>query len=63
MVIVYAMPEKAKQQAISDTYKLLEGGSLQHRIAYDLPFEEMAQSHELIERGGFSGCVVVSIDK
>lgn len=63
MVIVYAMPEEAKLQAISDTSKLLELDSLQHRIAYDLPFEEMAQSHELIEQGGFSGCVVVSIEK
>ena len=62
MVIVYAMPEDAKAQAIADTCSLLEEGVLQHRIAHSLPFEQMAKSHELIEQGGFGGCVVVSID-
>ncbi len=63
MVIVYAMPEEAKMQAIADTTKLLEEGKLQHRIAHSLPFNEMARSHELIEQGGFGGCVVVNIDE
>lgn len=63
MVIVYAMPEDAKQQAVNDTCELLEQERLQHRIAHNLPFAEMARSHELIEQGGFGGCVVVSIDK
>jgi NADPH:quinone reductase-like Zn-dependent oxidoreductase len=62
MVIVYAMPEIAKQQAVADTVKLLAEGKLQHRLAHVLPFEEMAKSHELIEQGGFGGCVVVTID-
>ena len=62
MVIVYAMPEAAKMQAIADTCELLEQGKLQHRIAHSLPFEQMRRAHELIEQGGFGGCVVVSID-
>jgi len=62
MVIVYAMPEEAKALAIADTCQLLESGALQHRIAHSLPFEQMAKSHELIEQGGFGGCVVVNID-
>lgn len=62
MVLVYAMPEEAKQQAIADTFTLLEQEKLQHRIAHSLPFEEMARAHELIERGGFGGCVVVQVD-
>ena len=61
MVLVYAMPETAKRQAIADTCQLLEAGSLQHRIAHRLPFEQMARSHELIEQGGFGGCVVVAM--
>ncbi len=60
MVIVYAMPEEAKMQAVADTCRLLEQGKLQHRIAYSLPFEEMAKAHELIEQGGFGGCVIVN---
>lgn len=62
MVIVYAMPEQAKLDAISDTTEALATGRLQHRIAHILPFKEIARSHELIEQGGFGGCVVVRID-
>jgi NADPH:quinone reductase-like Zn-dependent oxidoreductase len=61
MVIVYAMPEEAKVQAVADICQLLEAGSLQHRVAHSLPFEDMVKSHELIEQGGFGGCVVVSL--
>lgn len=63
LVLVYAMPENAKELAIADTVRSLEKEELQHRIAYSLPFNEMAKSHELIEQGGFGGCVVVNIDK
>lgn len=62
MVIVYAMPESAKDLAVHDTQEALRKGTLQHRIAHSLPFAEMARSHELIEQGGFGGCVVVRID-
>ena len=62
MVIVYAMPEAAKLQAITDTCQLLQEEVLQHRIAHRLPFEQMVASHELIEQGGVGGCVVVAID-
>jgi hypothetical protein len=33
-----------------------------HPIAHSLPFEQMDKSHELLEQGGFGGCVVVKID-
>lgn len=62
MVIVYAMPEAAKQQAISDIEDVLSKETFAHRIAHSLPFEEMAKSHELIEQGGFGGCVVVNVN-
>lgn len=62
MVIVYAMPESAKSQAIEDSCTLLANNKLRHRIAHSLPFEAMVRSHELIEDGGFAGCVVVRTD-
>jgi NADPH:quinone reductase len=62
MVIVYAMPEKAKQAAIADIYSHLASDQLQHRVAHVVPLDDLAHSHELIEDGGFGGCVVVSID-
>ncbi len=61
MVIVYAMPEEAKAQAVADTQAALTEGSLQHRIAKTLPFDQMAKAHEIIEEGSVRGCVVVTI--
>jgi len=62
MVIVYAMPEDAKAHAIADTQAALAAGTLKHRIAHSLSFDQMVQSNELIEVGGFGGCVVVSCE-
>ena len=61
MVIVYAMPEEAKAQAVADTQAALVEGGLQHRIAETLPFDQMAKAHEIIEEGSVRGCVVVTI--
>ena len=61
MVIVYAMPEEAKAQAVADTQAALVEGGLQHRVAETLPFEQMAKAHEIIEAGSVRGCVVVTI--
>lgn len=60
MVIVYAMPEDAKQSAMDDIETALREESLQHRVAHVLPLEETSRAHQLIEQGGFRGCVVVS---
>ncbi len=60
-VLVYDMPEAAKEMAISDTCALLAQGALQHRIAEVLPLAETALAHELVERGGTDGCVVITI--
>lgn len=62
MVIVYAMPEEAKADAVAATQKTLREGTLDHRIAHSLPLDEVARSHELIEDGGFGGCVVLTLD-
>ncbi|MEH6443826.1 MAG: NADPH:quinone reductase [Oceanospirillaceae bacterium] len=62
LVIVYAMPETAKQEAIADITQALEKGSLQHRIAAQYPLNEIASANKKIEQGGFCGCIVVDID-
>ena len=61
-VIVYAMPESAKQFAIADIGKALDGGQLQHRIAANVPLDEIARANELVEEGKIRGCVVLAID-
>lgn len=62
MVIVYAMPETAKEHAVADIGKALSAGSLQHRIAHTMPLSEIARSNEIIEQGTVRGAVVLTID-
>jgi len=59
LVIVYAMPEEAKQRAIADIDEAWRAGKLQHRVAHVRTLDEIAEAHVLIEDGGFRGCVVV----
>jgi len=59
LVIVYAMPEEAKQQAITDIERALRAQKLTHRVAHVVKMDEISRAHSLIEDGGFRGCVVV----
>ncbi len=61
MVLVYVMPESAKQAAMADIGKYLAEGRLKHRIAHRVPFTELAHANELVEQGELRGCVVVDI--
>jgi len=61
-VIVYAMPESAKDHAIADIDAALSANALQHRIAHTLPLDRIAESNELVEQGNIRGAVVLSID-
>ena len=62
LVIVYAMPETAKQHAIGDIDGALIRGSLQHRIAHTLPLSDIVVANEIIEQGSIRGAVVLMID-
>ena len=62
MIIVYAMPEEAKIQAIEDIGRALASQSLQHRVAHNLALDDISRSHQLIEQGGFGGCVVLTME-
>ena len=62
MVIVYAMPEEAKIQAIEDISRALASQSLKHRVAHRLALNDISRSHQLIEQGGFGGCVVLTME-
>lgn len=63
MVLVYAMPEAAKQAAIADIKLALAQNELQHRIAHRLELADIVRSHELVEEGGFGGCVLVTLNQ
>ena len=61
-VIVYDMPESAKIQAVADIDRKFRTDRLQHRTTHRLPLANIVRAHELIEQGGFRGCVTVDLD-
>ena len=61
-IIVYAMPEPAKQQAIADIDKALVADTWRHRIAETMPLAEIAKANEVIEQGSIRGAVVLTLD-
>jgi NADPH2:quinone reductase len=61
-IIVYAMPESAKQQAIADIDAALCKEALHHRIAATMPLAEIASSNALIEQGRIRGAVVLTVE-
>lgn len=62
IIIVYAMPESAKQHAIDDINKALTRGALHHRIAETMPLAEIAKGNEVVEQGRIRGAVVLTIE-
>ena len=62
MVIVYAMPEAAKEHAIDDIHAALTANALQHRVAHTYTLDEIARSNEAVEQGGIRGAVVLTLD-
>jgi len=62
MVIVYAMPEAAKEHAIDDIHTALTANTLQHRVAHTFALDEIARSNEAVEQGGVRGAVILTLD-
>lgn len=61
-VIVYAMPESAKAQAVDDIAAALTDGWMQHRIAHTIPLDDIVKGNEIIEQGAVRGAVILTID-
>ena len=61
-VIVYAMPEAAKLEAIADIDKALSENKLRHRIAHTMPLTDIVKANEIIEQGSIRGSVVLTMD-
>jgi len=60
-VIVYAMPEAAKLQAIADIEERLGSDRLQHRIAKVLPLNDIVNGSQIVENSATRGTVVLSV--
>ena len=59
-VLVYDMPEPAKDAAAKDINELLEAGKLTHLLGPRFPFESTADAHRAVE-GGAIGNVTIDI--
>ena len=59
-VLVYDMPEPAKEAAVQEISQLLEGGKLRHLAGPRFPFESVRQAHHAVE-GGAIGKVVLEV--
>lgn len=60
-IIVYAMPDGAKDHAIADINSALSHDWLQHRVARSMPLEEIAAGNEIVESGQARGAVILTI--
>ena len=61
-VIVYAMPEKAKTDAVNGINAAIESGELRHRVIHNFPLKDIQKGHLLIESGEVRGCVLLNLD-
>ena len=60
-ILVYTMPEEAKQAAIRDITTALVAGALHHNIAQQFPLTEVAVAHEAQDSGKMIGKAIVEI--
>lgn len=60
-IIVYSMPDSAKDHAVADINSALSHDWLQHRIAVAMPLEDIAVGNEIVEAGKTRGAVILEI--
>lgn len=61
LVLVYAMPDAAKQAAIADITTFLSENKLDNRVAGTYPLDDISSAHTAIESGNVYGSVLVAI--
>ena len=60
--LVYELQEADRAAGLAELTALLEAGKLSHTIAQRLPLAEIAEAHDMVERGDVIGNVVLDID-
>lgn len=60
-VLIYTMPERAKDEAAADVVRLVEAGRLQHQIGARFPLARIVEAHEAQESGQVIGNIVVDV--
>ncbi|MCC2665275.1 MAG: Oxidoreductase, zinc-binding dehydrogenase family [Geminicoccaceae bacterium] len=57
-ILVFMMPEAAKQQGVHDITRWLAAGELRHYVASRLPLAEAVAAHEALEKGPIGNVVL-----
>jgi NADPH2:quinone reductase len=60
-VLLYTMPERAKEEAVRDIGRLVEAGRLLHQIGARFPLERIVEAHQAQESGKVTGNIVVDV--
>ena len=60
-VLIYTMPERAKDEAARDVTQLVETGRLIHTIGARFPLDKIVEAHQAQESGGVTGNIVVEV--
>ncbi|MBO6507039.1 MAG: NADPH:quinone reductase [Roseibium sp.] len=61
MVLVYVLPQVARDAGIKDINRWLEAGALQHPVARTFPLENTADAHQFVETGAKIGATIVKV--
>jgi NADPH:quinone reductase len=59
--IIYDISEADRSAAIAELSDLIQRGRLIHTVAQRVPLDDIAEAHEIVERGEVIGNVVVDI--
>lgn len=61
LILVYTMPDSAREQAITDIQTTLEAGVLRPLIGARFPLQKIIQAHQAIERRQYVGHVILDL--
>lgn len=59
--MVYDLPSEDRQAGLVELQNLLSRGRLKHEVSLELPLEEVARAHELLEQQAVPGNVVLRV--
>ena len=62
-VLVYNMPDEAKQAACRDINQAVLEGSLRHAVAGRFSLDQLVEAHEAVESGIYIGNIIVDINQ
>jgi NADPH2:quinone reductase len=60
-VLIYTMPERAKDEGARDILRLVEQGRLLHNIGARFPLDRIVEAHQAQESGKITGNIVVDV--